>query len=194
MPISPPCHLETASRKAGDFNLVIGCHVIAAALTVIDFDTTLRGKHGAAAHLPEDQNIRIAKNAGSDRRAMPQLRPAARRTQAEVSLKMISQMHQPVLALGTAGNADAVPVRPADSAHKDGVAGARHFQHLVRAECSVKIPGGTVEDAIIDFQRHLCLPGDPVEDTQALGQYFRANAVSAKCQYFRHEHDPALAG
>jgi len=51
-----------------------------------------------------------------------------------------------------------------------------------------------VEDAIIDFQRNLCMPADPVEDTQALGQYFRANAVSAKCQYFRHGHDPALAG
>ena len=86
---------------------------------------------------------------------------------------MISQIHQPVLALGAAGNADAVPVRPAGRRRQNGVAGARHVQHLVRAEGSVKIPGGAVEDALIDFQWHLCLPGDPVEDTKALGQYFR---------------------
>ena len=143
---------EPASREAGDLHLVIGCHVIAAAFAPGGIDAAFGGEHGAAAHLPEDHHICLAENVGPEWRAMPQRRPGPRRPQPQKGLQLPAQIHQPVLTLRPAGDANVVPLRSAHSANQYRVACLCLPQHVFGAECAVTVPRGAMKDIMLDIE------------------------------------------
>ena len=184
--------LKPATGKAPDLSLIIGGHIIALLLAVNTALPPFGCKHGTAAHLPQDHDIGAPDNLIPEGGMRDQRVPGTGRTQPQIGLEMMPQVHQPVLAFSPAIKPDIIPCRPAHRADKHSISRSCLFQHGISAENPVRVIRCTVEQIVINLKFKIHEGGDSGKNPQPLVEDFRADPITAKRKYLCHTSIPTM--
>ncbi len=87
---------------------------------------------------------------------------------------------QECTALGLLIRRELFPLRAADGAEEDGVAGFAGFDGFFRQRLAHGVDGGTTDEFVVIVEREAGTAGDGVEDAKGLGHDFWADAVAGE--------------